>query len=741
MKCFGSPAIAVLILSVFSTSVLAEEQKPLREKTLVVWAAPDSLNQRGGTALTIDDLRDHFDGIVFGEREPKRWMAGSNGFARTQKDPGANAEETASTGTFVQMAIVYEKDKISLYRNATPYASYSIGDLPSFPPESIVMIGKRHLSAGSGATFTGSIDDARVYDRALSPAQIAALKPNEPSDPPPVAWWTFDSGETRDRMGRFAATITIGNVRVDGGKLVLKENGSTWIAMPKGSLPLAKLNVKPKPAKEDLTASQRKLREQMLADPYRATYHFVTPEGSCIPFDPNGAIFWNGEYHLGYIFTDRRGCCWGHVSSNDLLHWRWHSPSLFPAPGDPDRGIFSGNCFLNKDGEATMLYHGVGVGNCIATCGDPGLDRWTKLKSNPIVPNTKKGTPAHEKYQSWDPHGWLEGDTYYAVFGGTPPSIFKAKTLDKWEYVGPFFHHDMPDVDKFEDLSCPDFFKLGDKHMMLAISHPRGCRYYLGRWENERFHPERHGRMNWPGGTFFAPESLVDDRGRRIMWAWVLDRHLWDFWGGMGDWNGTMSLPRELSLADDGTLRIQPIEELTRLRKNEKSRKDFVIEDGKPLKLNDIAGDTIELELVLRPGKGVKRFGAKVYCSPDGKEQTPVLCDLEKKCLRVDVSKSSEKNIPYHTFVLAQGRVPKETGNPRVTAQEAPFELGDDETLTLRLFLDRSILEVFANDRQAICQRIYPANRDSVGVVLVAEGGDVEVESLRAWEMVPTNAW
>ena len=97
-------------------------------------------------------------------------------------------------------------------------------------------------------------------------------------------------------------------------------------------------------------------------------------------FQPNKADIWDSY--------------WGHVSSADLIHWRYHPTAL--APGDPDEGIFSGNAFVNKQGEATILYHGVRAGNCIATSSDPNLDTWEKLPSNPIVKSPKKATQTME---------------------------------------------------------------------------------------------------------------------------------------------------------------------------------------------------------------------------------------------------------------------------------------------------------------------------------------------------------
>ena len=64
----------------------AEEARLMQDKTLVVWAAPANLTQRGGSVLTLEDPQDHSVAIVFGEIAPMKWMAGSDGFRRTQKD-------------------------------------------------------------------------------------------------------------------------------------------------------------------------------------------------------------------------------------------------------------------------------------------------------------------------------------------------------------------------------------------------------------------------------------------------------------------------------------------------------------------------------------------------------------------------------------------------------------------------------------------------------------------------------
>ena len=104
--------------------------------------------------------------------------------------------------------------------------------------------------------------------------------------------------------------------------------------------------------------------------------------------------------------------------------------------------------------------------------------------------------------------------------------------------------------------------------------------------------------------------------------------------------------------------------------------------------------------------------------------------------LRVDVSRSSlDQEIRYTRYRRPQPHLSE--SEQYVTAQEGPLELDPGELLTLRIFLDRSVLEVFANSRQCVTQRIYPTRPDSTGVCLFARGGKARVRSLQAWPLAP----
>ena len=147
----------------------------LREKTLEVWVALEGLDQKGGGALTVQTPdSENFDSIVFGEREPARWIAGSDFFRRTQ-DVGGPAE-TAKPGELIHLAAVYGTDNsITFYRNGTPYGkSYQQGTLQPFAAGSArVVLGKRHLASGI-TPLAGEIEEARLYSYALTAAEISA---------------------------------------------------------------------------------------------------------------------------------------------------------------------------------------------------------------------------------------------------------------------------------------------------------------------------------------------------------------------------------------------------------------------------------------------------------------------------------------------------------------------------------------------------------------------------------------
>ncbi|MCX6926816.1 MAG: GH32 C-terminal domain-containing protein, partial [Verrucomicrobia bacterium] len=698
----------------------AQGAESIRDKTLVVWVAPANLTQRAGSALTLDDGQSHFDGIVFGELAPRKWMPGSDSFSRTMKEQKDWPEETAEGGTFVQIATVYQGREVSLFRNGQPYAHYTMPNPPqSFGPAAVVLFGRRHLDAGDPKnSFAGRIKDARIYDQPLDQNSIAALRPGEGSgDLKPWAWWSFADQGLREKTGRFTDIKLVGNVRFENGCLVLGGNGATVITTASGgddgktiSVPKAWSSSSPVPY--EVVRSARLLRERFLADPYRPTYHFCVPEDMGMPGDPNGAFYHDGRYHLMYLYNrNGAGFCWGHISSSDLLHWRHHPDAI--GPGNGDEGCFSGGAFVDSDGTAYlsywMLWGAKGIG--LAKSQGPTFDTWTKSEANPVIKSTEWGvTEAKDKdgktffYGSADPSNiWKKDRHYYLLTGsllvlekvGRAPNaplseqgdrlyLCTSDDLKTWKYLHVFYERRPEWTERSEDNMCPSFLPLpssaeggspSGKHLLLFISHNKGCQYYVGDYRNDHFYPDNHGRMTWVDNTYFAPEALVDAQGRQIMWAWLTDNPSGEKEKG---WSGVYGLPRTLWVGEDGTLRMRPVKELEALRSHEKSWSDVALADGATKALEGLGGDSCELALEINVDTA-KRSGLKVRASSDGAEETLLYFDAEAKELVFDSTRSGRDG--------------------RKVIERAPFALRPSEPLKLRVFVDRSVVEVFANDR------------------------------------------
>lgn len=210
----------------------ASGETPLLDKTLVAWAAPSHLDQRGGAALSLQDSDEHFDAIVFGELAPGKWMAGSDHFRRTLRTQDSVPAETADAKTLVQIAIVYRAMEVTVYRNGQQYSRHTIAAPQPFGSDSLVLIGPRAEGAEHQG-FVGEVDDARIYASALSAEQIAALKPNEEGPVKPWAWWAFDEAATADRMGRLPHSKLSGGASVKDGRLMLSRQGANFSAQRK----------------------------------------------------------------------------------------------------------------------------------------------------------------------------------------------------------------------------------------------------------------------------------------------------------------------------------------------------------------------------------------------------------------------------------------------------------------------------------------------------------------------------
>ena len=714
------PAAALLSIAAGIAATVVAAAEPLGDRTLVAWVVNADAEQRNVAPFTIQDGPSVFDALVYAEIRPRVWMAGSDYFHRTLRDQSREPED-GETGVLHRHAIVTRGREVELWRDDTLVSRHAIpGEAHAFPAGGAVLFGVHHLDMLAAPRFRGEIEDARIYDRALGADEIRSLRPDAAGGPPPFAWWRFDDGVV-DSTGRYPEGIVHGRAAVEGGRLRLR-GGFAATGLGAGT-----------PSRE----TERWPRWHVSALP---------DEGLCRPYDANGCIFWKGRYHLMYIFQDPElphgGHCWGHASSADLVDWTFHPPALVPAAGDPDRGIFSGNAFLDRDGRPTLCWFGIDAGVCVATAEDDGLLRWRKSPHNPVIPIPKPGDPGHGAWHVWDPFLWWDGDEYRCLLGGNrlpdgEDTLWQMRSADlvRFEPVGPFYAADPRFTVRGEDCSCPDFFPLGDRHVLMSISHNVGGRAYVGRLEGERFVPERHVRMNWPGGAYFAPESLLDAKGRRVVWAWITDPRSMTTQALTG--SGVQSLPRILGLAPDGGLTIEPAPEIERLRERSLEHAPATLEDGRELVLDGIEGDSIEIELVVEPDGGTdlppvltggtRQIVVDVLATPDGRERTRLVHDVVAGTLSIDASASTLRgDVDYQFHPLDSGGVfgDRRPGQPhRCPVTVAPLELAPGEPLRLRVFIDGPVLEVFANGRQCVTQQVFPSLPESRRVSVTSQGG------------------
>ena len=659
------------------------------DKTLVSWVSLQSLGLRSGSVLTLQH-GEEFDGIVFGETEESKWIAGSHNHARTQMELDY-AEETVKN-KLIQMAVVYEADRVTLYRNGEPLTTYRAKNIDFLDgDDQAVVFGLRHL--GGDGHIEGAIEDARIYAKALSAEELRSLEANKTSAIEPWAWWDFEDAETKDRTGRFTHN-RMANGALENGRLRLGEF-SAFVATRSEAAMLLAARAQP------TLANPEEYEPEILTMPDDVpenwlTYHLAhTGPDPAEPGDPNPMFYYKGRYHLHYIYRNKYGFCFAHVSSKDMLHWKWHPTTL--APPVTRHGMFSGTGFFTKEGKPAAIYHGEGSGrNWIVYGLDDKLEKWTKPQA--IDAKSK----SNEDVRYWDPDCWLRDGTYYALSGGEPPLYMKSNDLKEWAYLGKLFHEDTDwgalGVDENEDVSCANMFKIGNKWMLLCISHGLGCRYYLGDFTDDKYLPESHFLMNWKEVQYFAPESVLTPDGRRVMWTWVTDTLPLS-----STQTGVQALPREISLPDDGVLRIKPLRELKTLRYDEKDEGEIKVADGRDYGLKKLAGNTLELSVNIKPTKA-QAYGVRVFCD----------------------DKSPGLPIRY---------LPKER-KLAVGDVKAPFELKQGETLTLSIFIDKDMVEVFANDRQAITTGQKNGYKKT-GIELFSKGGAIQAK-VKGWKMRST---
>lgn len=473
------------------------------------------------------------------------------------------------------------------------------------------------------------------------------------------------------------------------------------------------------PRHAPLSSSDVALCRKLASDPLRPQYHLL-PAHNWMN-DPNGPIYFRGRYHMFHQYNPQAAVWgnmnWAHATSPDMIHWQHEPIALSPTPGGPDRdGVFSGSAVL-ENGRPTLIYTGVqppasdgeatlkdGVHTwretqCLAVAADDDLRTWKKL-SDPVIANPP---PDLEVTGFRDPCLWREDKRWMLILGsgirnkGGAILLYSSTDLRHWTYLHPLVQ-DFPSgkqtsnpVDTGDMWECPDFFPLGNKHVLL-ISTMGKVRWKVGTYANQRFTPEKEGVVDW--GSYYAAKTMLDRTGTRILWGWIPETRPDTDLIAAG-WAGVMSLPRVLSLNSQNELQTEVAPAAHVLRGSHVSMKSKLDDT---LHIHDLAA---ELELRLQPKADVS-------------------------ILRLHSDNGDFATIAFTT----QSR----TREIRVNQLTAPLSGPAGTPVHLRMFLDGSVLEILANDTTFLTARIYQI---PAGPLRLKLEGNVELISLYAWPMTP----
>ena len=468
--------------------------------------------------------------------------------------------------------------------------------------------------------------------------------------------------------------------------------------------------------------------------------------------DPNGMVFYKGEYHLFYQFNPE-GQVWGHMSwghavSADMVHWQ-HLPLAIPE--DPNFMIYSGSAVVdwnNSSGLCKNLdpqdhsclvaiyaadYHQKREKTHVAFSNDRGRT-WTNYSGNPVI--DVDADDFRDPYVFWyeRENKWV----LVAVLADHRKAVFfSSSDLKKWTKLSEFG----PAGDTSGQWECPLLLELAvdnsnEMRWVLVVNRNPGApaggtgvRYLIGQFDGATFaEKESAGKKLWAdyGKDFYATNTFNDmPRGdnRRVWIGWTSN------WLYAKDeptvlWRGAQSIPRQLALRwvrptskRDGApelLLVQaPVSELHNLRAGTLHLDNVTIEKANAA-LTDLKGETYEIEADFDT-QGASEVGLRLR--KGNRVETLVGVQLAANTLFVDRTKSGEvsfsKDFP--------GRF--------------STRLSNTKWVKLHIFVDRSSVEVFANDGEKVMtDRIYPPP-GSTGIELYSTGGAAKVVSLSYWPL------
>jgi fructan beta-fructosidase len=479
----------------------------------------------------------------------------------------------------------------------------------------------------------------------------------------------------------------------------------------------------------------------------RPLYHFTPPRN--FTNDPNGLVFFEGEYHLFYQHNpegDRWGhMSWGHAVSRDLVRWE-HLPLALREEGGIM--IFSGSAVVDARNSSGLgrpaappmiaVYTGDGLGKQTQNLAS-SLDRgrtWAKFAGNPVLDLNSKSFRDPKVFRHRPTNRWIMATV---LADDRKVRLWGSADLKSWEPLSDFG----PSGSTKGVWECPELIEVpvegegpeGARWVLKVDVNDgapfggSGGQYFVGRFDGTTFRPEDSKPDPAPlwidhGKDFYASQAWNDAPGdRRPVWlAWMNN---WQYANEIptSPWRGAMTVPRSVSLRKtrEGLRLVQaPVASLQTLRGRHRRI------EGRPLPAGEVRldGDGIEgssLEIVAEfDPADAGAFGLKVRRGEG--EETEIGIDRRAGEVYVDRSRSGAVGFSPHF----PGR------------HAARLKIGDTgRPVRIHLLVDATSVEVFADDGQVVLtDQIFP-RPDSRGVSLFATGGAARLRALDAWDLRP----
>lgn len=457
--------------------------------------------------------------------------------------------------------------------------------------------------------------------------------------------------------------------------------------------------------------------DDLYREALRPQFHFSSKRGWIN--DPNGLVYYDGEYHLYYQHNpygwdhsrNDYNKTWGHAISTDLVHW-----TELPGVIHPDHlgTIYSGSAVVDehnttgfqtgKEKAIVAVYTSAGkrspwsegkpFSQSIAYSNDRGRT-FTPYEGNPVQPNIK--------YINRDPKAlWHEPTNQWVIVHqvGRAMAFFTSKDLKSWEFQSEL------ETRSFSD--CPELFQLpvdGDERNKKWILYGGNGAYFVGDFDGKKYTPETQAIRYSYGNCFYASQTfsnMPEEDGRRIQMAWgTVPMQDMPF-------NQQMMFPVELTLrtTDEG-LRMfpYPVEEIEKIYGKEHIWIDTQLKPGQNI-LSNVEGELFDIDAEFEIGEA-DEFGFVL-------NGVPVVYN-------VDDNELSPGVVP-----VAPGR-----GRGRPTAELKPVE----GKIRLRILVDRVSIEIFANGgRLYMPVRAIPKG-DEKGLEVFTKGGNIKIGSLKVREL------